>query len=416
MEETRRLSIDQIAPLAGCDAETIQQYVEAGIFDLATLNEADVTGLRLIDNLIASGVRFEVIAEMFRKREISSGFLRNLTAFPVTVAPRTYSEAIAAFRLDPGFVRRAFVAAGIPTVDFNAKARSDDLEFLQILAGVGQSQIPENTILRILRNFGYALRKNANAMRDLFREEVEDRQRISEKSFDRFIESSAQRRLPLQRAGLAVIGYLQRRFLEELVFANVITRFQDHLRATGRLETGARNEPAVAFADIVNFTVLTLERGDREAFRCASHFEALSHDVLEPLGVRIVKSLGDGLLAHSPVVGAAVEGCRKVVELTAAAGLPEIRVGVAAGPVVSRDGDIFGATVNLAARLAEKARAGSILTHAAVVHATTADGVHWTPLGRAALKGFDPIDVYSNLPNGNEPQSFGSAAKGAGQG
>jgi adenylate cyclase len=396
MEETRRLSIDQIAPLAGCDVATVQQYAEAGIFDLATLNEADVTGLRLLNNLIASGIRFEVIAEMFAKNEISSGFLQNLTAFPVTVAARTYSEAIAVLGLDPNFTRRAFVAAGIPSVDLDAKTRADDLEFLHILAGVGP-QIPEDTILRVLRIFGYALRKNADAMRDLFREEVEDRHRITEKSFHRFIEGSAQRRLPLQRAGLAVIGYLQRRFLEELVFENVITRFQDHLRATGRLETGAPDNPAVAFADIVNFTVLTLEKGDREAYRCASRFEALSHDVLKPLGVRIVKSLGDGLLLHSPVVGAAVEGCRKLVELTGAAGLPEIRVGVAAGPVVSRDGDIFGATVNLAARLAEKARAGSILTHAAVVHATPAGGLHWTPLGRATLKGFDPMDVYSNL-------------------
>jgi adenylate cyclase len=397
MEETRRLSIDQIASLAGCDVATVQQYAEAGIFDLATLNEADVTGLRLLNNLIASGIRFEVIAEMFAKNEISPGFLQNLTTFPVTVSPRTYSEAIAVLGLDPDFTRRAFVAAGIPSVDWDSKTRADDLEFLHMLAGVGQSQIPEDTILRVLRIFGYALRKNADAMRDLFREEVEDRNRITEKSFDRFIESSAQRRLPLQRAGLAVIGYLQRRFLEELVFANVITRFQDHLRATGRLETGAPDNPAVAFADIVNFTILTLEKGDREAYCCASRFEALSHDLLKPLGVRIVKSLGDGLLLHSPVVEAAVEGCRKLVELTGAAGLPEIRIGVAAGPVVSRDGDIFGATVNLAARLAEKARAGTILTHAAVVHATPAGGLHWTPLGRATLKGFDSMDVYSNL-------------------
>lgn len=398
MEKIRRLSIDQIASLAGCDVGAIRQYLVAGIFDLDTLDEADVTGLRLIDNLVASGVPFEVVAGMFGKGEISSGFLRNLTAFPVTVAPHSYCEAITALGLDPDFIGRAFVAAGIPSVDFDEKARVDDLEFLHILAGVGQSQIPQDTILRILRNFGYALRKNAEAMRDLFRDEVEDPQRISEKSFGHFIEGAAQRRLPLQRAGLAVIGYLQRRFLEELVFENVITRFQDHLRATGRLETGTRDNPAVAFADIVNFTVLTLEKGDREAFRCASRFEALSHEILGPLGVRIVKSLGDGLLLHAPVVGAAIDGCRRLVNLTPAAGLPEIRVGVAAGPVVSRDGDIFGATVNLAARLAEKARAGSILTHAAVVHATAADGGNWTPLGPTALKGFDPMDVYSSLP------------------
>jgi adenylate cyclase len=390
--------MEQIATLAGCDIGKIQQYVEAGIFDMAALDEADVTGVRLIGDLIASGIRFEVIAEMFAKGEISSGFLRNLTAFPVAATARSYSEAIGALGLDPDFVRRTFVAAGVPSVDFDQKARVDDLEFLHILAGVDRSSISEDTILRILRNFGYALRKNAEAMRDLFREEVENRQLISEKSFDRFIEGSAQRRLPLQRAGLAVIGYLQRRFLEELVFENVISRFQNYLRATGRLDTGMPDNPAVAFADIVNFTVLTLERGDREAFLCASRFEALSHDALEPLGVRIVKSLGDGLLVYSTAVSAAVEGCRKLVELTAASGLPDIRVGVAAGPVVSRDGDIFGTTVNLAARLAEKARAGTILTHSAVVDATTAGGVTWTPLGRAALKGFDPMDVYSILP------------------
>jgi class 3 adenylate cyclase len=67
---------------------------------------------------------------------------------------------------------------------------------------------------------------------------------------------------------------------------------------------------------------------------------------------------------------------------------------------VCGDGDVFGATVNLAARLADKARSSEILTHSRVVNGASSRKVNWKSIGRTVLKGLAPMEVYSSMPAG----------------
>jgi adenylate cyclase len=79
-----------------------------------------------------------------------------------------------------------------------------------------------------------------------------------------------------------------------------------------------------------------------------------------------------------------------------AAGLPPAHVGIHAGPVVFQDGDYFGRTVNIAARIAEYARPGEVLISQEVVDATDLDGVGVTAIGPIELKGVsDPLSLHS---------------------
>jgi class 3 adenylate cyclase len=85
--------------------------------------------------------------------------------------------------------------------------------------------------------------------------------------------------------------------------------------------------------------------------------------------------------------GPAVAGALEMVVGIVEAGLPPAHVGVHTGPVVLQDGDYFGQTVNLAARIAEYARPGEVLVSQAVVDAADTGVVTFTDIGAVELKG-----------------------------
>ena len=113
------------------------------------------------------------------------------------------------------------------------------------------------------------------------------------------------------------------------------------------------------FADLVGFTALSIEQGDERAAEVATRFQREVRALAERHGARVVKSLGDGAMVCADNAG---DGVRLGIELAKGLdGLPPVRVGVNTGPAVERDGDYFGSTVNLAARLSQAARGGEVL-------------------------------------------------------
>jgi adenylate cyclase len=112
-------------------------------------------------------------------------------------------------------------------------------------------------------------------------------------------------------------------------------------------------------------------------------------------GGRVVKLIGDVVMfvADDPAKGARA-ALDLIDELAGDPQMPEVRVGLAAGPVISYQGDYYGEVVNLAARLVKAAEPGAALASESVVEGAPA------PLGAqrvqlAALKGFDePVPTY----------------------
>ncbi len=100
-----------------------------------------------------------------------------------------------------------------------------------------------------------------------------------------------------------------------------------------------------------------------------------------------VKWLGDGVMFYFREPAAAVLAAVALVEAVGSHGLPPAHVGIHAGPVVFQDGDYFGRTVNLAARIAEYARPGEVLVSQEVVDATHGGPVTFTEIGPVELKG-----------------------------
>ena len=118
----------------------------------------------------------------------------------------------------------------------------------------------------------------------------------------------------------------------------------------------------VGFADLVSFTTLSRELDEMELAGVVEGFEATAADIIASGGGRVVKTLGDEVLfvADSPTQAADIalrlaSGVKTHVEV------PDVRVGVAYGPVLTLHGDVFGTTVNRSSRLTSFARPGTVL-------------------------------------------------------
>jgi len=119
-----------------------------------------------------------------------------------------------------------------------------------------------------------------------------------------------------------------------------------------------------------------------------------------------VKQLGDGVLLRMPDSETAVRTVAELVASTGNGDLPPADAGIAAGPVIVRDGDVFGRTVNLASRIADRAAAGEVLVEEGVVVALPRGTARFEPVGRVQLKGFpDPIALW----RATRPTGDGSA-------
>jgi class 3 adenylate cyclase/YHS domain-containing protein len=158
-------------------------------------------------------------------------------------------------------------------------------------------------------------------------------------------------------------------------------------------EQRARIQRAIAFVDLAGFTALTEEHGDEDAARLATRFAELTRAQLGP-GDHLVKTLGDAVLVTSVT---AVDGVRFVERLiTHATGLPALRAGLHFGNVVERDGDVFGAAVNLAARVAAEAHPGEVLGTEPIAAAAGHCGIAVIELGKVALKNVSqPVTLHS---------------------
>ena len=118
----------------------------------------------------------------------------------------------------------------------------------------------------------------------------------------------------------------------------------------------------VGFADIVGFTRLSRRLPDDRLADLVTAFESDSADVVAATGARLIKTLGDEVMfvADSPELAVATALTLHEVH-HAGEDVPSLRIGVAFGDVVTRMGDVYGSTVNLASRLTALARPGSTL-------------------------------------------------------
>jgi adenylate cyclase len=154
-----------------------------------------------------------------------------------------------------------------------------------------------------------------------------------------------------------------------------------HLQSTVRLRLAQADlsddgppPRAVGFADLVGFTVLSQQLDDHELAEVVERFETTAYDVVSAHGGRVVKMIGDEVMYEVPdPASAALIGLELSDAFHDDETVNDVRVGIAYGPALAREGDLFGPTVNLAARLVGIAYGGAVVTSAEVREALADD-------------------------------------------
>jgi class 3 adenylate cyclase len=158
------------------------------------------------------------------------------------------------------------------------------------------------------------------------------------------------------------------------------------------------------FADIAGFTALTEAHGDLEAATLVADFCAAVRAELPASGASEVKTIGDAVMLSVPDPAAAILlGLRITHDLMHGHGAPAVRVGLHHGTAIEREGDYFGAAVNLAARVSAEASAGEVLvTGSTAALAPTLEGVLYEPRGRRTLRNIrEPVELFAAVRAGD---------------
>jgi adenylate cyclase len=165
------------------------------------------------------------------------------------------------------------------------------------------------------------------------------------------------------------------------------------------------SEATFAFADIAGFTALTEAHGDEAAFALVADFAQAVRAQLPGVGGEHVKTIGDALMLRIPDPGDAILlGLEIANDLVGGAA---VRVGLHHGAAVESEGDYFGATVNLAARVSALASGGEVfVTGTTAALAPELEGVLYESRGRQTLRNVaEPVEVFAALRQGETTAS-----------
>jgi class 3 adenylate cyclase/pimeloyl-ACP methyl ester carboxylesterase len=184
---------------------------------------------------------------------------------------------------------------------------------------------------------------------------------------------------------------------------DAVNKFLDGIPQTARkpvdevTETVFSSFRTILFTDLVGHTEMMSRLGDERGRAVLREHERITREVLKANGGTEVKTMGDGFMASFGSVTKAVE-CAIALQRAFAEreGEPlSVRVGLNAGEPIEEDGDLFGATVILASRIAAKADGGEILVADTVRGLCSGKGFLFADRGEFVAKGFEePVRVY----------------------
>ena len=388
------LTARELAERAGCDEQRVERLVEAGYLapQGGRFRAGDVPRIRLAEAFERAGITVEDIMRGIEAGALDYSNVDVVLAGSVPLTSTTYAGLATELGRDVGFVLRLVGALGLPRPDPDSRLRADDAEVLPRLL-TDLRELTDEEVLRFARAYGEATRRVAESATALFHSAVTLRlveAPLSAAERGRLVGEAATRVLATAEE---LVAWLHRRHVESRVFELSVEGTEEGLAEAGVRPATAAKPHAIAFLDLTGFTALTDARGDEAAADLAARLGDVVEEAAGEHGGRVVKWLGDGVMFHFAVPAGAVAAGLDLVERTPALGLPPSRVGVAAGPVVFRDGDYYGRTVNLAARVADYARPGEVLV-TGKVRAAVEDGT-FEALHPVSLKGVsEPVPLH----------------------
>ena len=383
-------SRQEVAQRAGVDPDYVDRLVELGILTPGTgdaVSPGDVLRARWVQSLERAGVPLEGMAAAVRDGVLSLSFM-DATAFDrfTGLSDTTFHQLSERTGISMDLLKVVREAVGFAEPRPEDHVREDELSVVPAIELLLSTGIRPAVIDRWLRAWADSLRRVAETEADWWKTEVEQRLLEGGMTEAQMLEAQADlgsRMAPLSEQALLAIYHGQQ---EHAWRQGFVENVESALERAG-LYSRLHRPPAISFLDITGYTRLTEERGDEAAADLAARLATLVRRSSQEHGGRPVKWLGDGVMFFFREPSDAVLAALDMVEGVASHDLPPARVGLHAGPVVFQDGDYFGRTVNLAARIADYARPGEVVVSQEVVDAADAAPVSFVEIGPVELKG-----------------------------
>jgi adenylate cyclase len=375
---------DRVARLAAAGA--IEPDAE-GRFD-----PGDVHRVRLLLAFESAGVPLEALLDASRSGAISLRYYDELHAPPGPLSDRTFETFVAS--LGPGreHLVGMFAAFGIAEPEPSSRLTVADEAFItEILAVIDGIAYPD-LAMRALRLFGEAARRSADGSLGVYRESVQrGGDQLLGLPTDELYAAVLRPWAHFARQAAPLAAWLAGRHMTRAIDEYSVIETERILEASGFVAPRLDLPPAIAFVDLTGFTRMTEEQGDEVAADIAIRLGSVTIGTVGARGGRIVKLLGDGVLVRFDDAPAAADGALDLLAALPDAGLPSAHAGVAAGPLIVRDGDVFGRTVNLAARIADATPDGRLYMPEAVASGLDPSRFSIEPVAAPDLQGIGEV-------------------------
>jgi adenylate cyclase len=393
-----RLDLEAFAREAETSVERVERLVEIGALTPidGAYSDGDVVRSRLLASFEAAGIGLDHVATGIRERAMTLEYVDLFYPHPGPRTGRTFGDLVADLGDRGELLGPAVAAMGLPTPRLDDPTRVADEAVLRTFVEAWSAADPEYTA-RAARIFGDAVRRAAEAWVALFDEAIAQ---PLEGRFETVDELAPRLVGPASRINASahqLILWLLDRHLERTMNALNVDALERELERRGLVPPGPIHPPAIAFVDLAEYTRMTEEHGDESAARAAVRLGELAEVAARAHDGRVIKLLGDGVLLAFERPAEAVAAALELTTSMPTAGLPPAHSGVHAGPVINRDGDVYGGTVNTAARVAGQARAGQVLVTQRVVDevGTGHDHIVFEAAGESTLKGVEkPVMLY----------------------
>lgn len=290
--------------------------------------------------------------------------------------------------------RRLWRALGFPDSITEAAFTETDRDALARVAQAGaEAHIGIDTMVRVVRAVGHTMARLADWEVATLSDAVSE--------FGSATSASPE----ALRAGFGLVEKLGPHFDHLLVYA-----FRRHLAAAvERVEILGSDEEdthvaqaTVGFADLVQFTALSNELDENEIGDLVEVFESRCSDVIAGHNGRVIKTLGDSVLFLESDPAQAIDIALDIIAVIGRdERLPDVRLGLATGPVVLRMGDVYGPPVNLAARFTAVARRNRVIIDERTAELLPPEEFETRPLPARPIRGFgdlEPVTVRRTRP------------------
>ncbi len=389
-------SAEVAAERSGASTEEIAHLTELGILNGTDgYSDADIRRVQVVQAIERAGLGADDMARLLEGGNFSLDFIDAAGANVfAALSDRTFAELSAQTGIPVEQLTVLRDVTGGKTARPDDRVREDELEIMPLIQFQLELGFSWQAIERALRVYGDSLRRAAEGEAEWWRSEVQapilarggpagEIGRIAAEVSPRLSEAS-------DRAVMAIYHAQQMHVWS----VNIVNGISIALEQAG-LHEHAVVEPAICFLDLTGYTQLTQQQGDAAAVELVARLSRIVQPISVEHGGRPIKWLGDGVMFHFPDPGPGVVAALAMIEALAAAGLPAAHVGLDAGPIVIQEGDFYGQTVNLAARIGEYARPGEVLVSRAVLEVARGTALTFEPIGSVGLKGVSGlVDLY----------------------